>query len=364
MTTSDSARAVDAALQHLDAAVAQDSPDQLESVYRELTDLPAATLDAHTTRLGPHIARQLALMPAWHAAAFADLVGQLVDVGADALVCAPPLLRGLRESLLRAQEFFGLWWDRFGPAEEPPEPGSVPDPDLQARLGDSYADVWHAPYLGWLALHRWSTAAVPVLADGRVRLLLRDGDDGIPGLGADANRLARLAEWLLPRYESRFLGLVVRLLRLLEDAPLLVVHPAARKAFVVRIDGMTHLAQLQMPLSVALYGGGHLPGSSDVAAAFAGAAAERPSVPSRLALYEDFAFARPDGARLWPSVAPDELPVVDGVRRLVLHDRQEFVPLQWGPLLERLPERLEVLAVLDGEEARRACAGVAPLRKD
>ena len=364
VTTSDSAHAVDAALHHLDAAVEQDSPDQLEAAYLELTSLPAAALREHAARLGPHLARQLPHMPAWHAVAYADLVGQLVDGGADALVCAPSVLRGLRESLLRAREFFGLWWDRFGPAEAPPEPGSVPDPDLQARLGDSYADVWHAPYLGWLALHRWSSASVPLLVDARVRLLLRDGDDGIPGLGADADRLARLAEWLLPHYESQWLDLVVRLLRLLEDAPLLVVHPGARKAFVVRIDGMTYMSQLQMPLSVALYGGGHLPGDSRVAVAFAGSSAHAEGESQRPALYEEFAFAQPDGTRIWPARAPHELPVADGVRRLVLHEPQEFIPLQWGPLLERLPERLEVLAVLEGENAERACAGVRPLRKD
>ncbi|WP_042371891.1 hypothetical protein [Streptacidiphilus neutrinimicus] len=55
---------------------------------------------------------------------------------------------------------------RFG-EEEPPEPAAVPDPDLQARLDESCPDLWHSSYLGWLALHRWSAAAVPILADAR-----------------------------------------------------------------------------------------------------------------------------------------------------------------------------------------------------
>ncbi|WP_042371889.1 hypothetical protein [Streptacidiphilus neutrinimicus] len=66
-----------------------------------------SALNAHAARLGPHLVRQPRSLPAWHAAAYAELVGQSADGGADALVCAPPVLRGLRrlrESLLGAEE--------------------------------------------------------------------------------------------------------------------------------------------------------------------------------------------------------------------------------------------------------------------
>ncbi|MBT2448884.1 hypothetical protein J7F03_17655 [Streptomyces sp. ISL-43] len=349
--------AVRSAVESFDTAIAEHRIQLLEAAYQDLAVLPKATLAEHSPELGPHLAGRLGEMPQWHAAVYAVFVGALVEWNADAVACARPVLDGLRESLERAVEFAGLWQERHGDEVELPDPEGMPSPEQQKAFGPDYGDVWHAPYFGWLTVHHWEKAAVAVLADPRVRARL-DGPDRL----GDRDALVELTQRLEPHIGD--LQCAQRALLLLDDEPLLVLDRASGRAFRMRMGGIADNYQLQTLLAGVLIGGGHLTGAAPSAEAFA-LSCDAPIDMDRLdalpQAVECFNFAEPSGRWIWSATTPSRIPVVDGVRRLVL-DPPVF---QHGypavRFLPRVPGRLVLEAVLEPAEAAPYFAGVREL---
>ncbi|MFJ6783154.1 hypothetical protein [Streptomyces yangpuensis] len=355
MITSDPA--VRSAVESFDAAIAEHSLPRLESAYNSLAALPKETLAAHSRELGPHLAARLDAMPQWHAAVYAVFVGALVEWHADAEACARPVLAGLRASMEQALEFARLWQEHYGEENEPPDPSGLPSPEQQKAFGADYAQVWHAPYFGWLSVDQWERAAVAVLADPLVRASLTAPDGP-----ADREVLLELTRRLEPHIGD--LQCVQRALLLLDDEPLLVLDRASGRAFRMRMSGIADNYQLQTLLAGVLIGGGHLPGDPPSAEAvalstFAPIDVHRPEqLPSRL---ESFNFAEPSGRWIWSATTPDRIPVIDGVRRLVLDPPVFRHHYQAVRFLPRVPGSLVLEAVLDPAEAAPCFTGVREL---
>ncbi|MFE7098729.1 hypothetical protein [Streptomyces erythrochromogenes] len=353
--------AVRSAVESFDAAMAEHSVSRLEAAYNALATLPKETLAEHSRELGPHLAAQLGEMPQWHAAVYSVFVGALVEWNADAAACARPLLAGLRTSMEQALEFARLWQERYGDEEEPPDPSGMPSPEQQKAFGADYAQVWHAPYFGWLSVDQWERAAVAVLADPRVRASLTG-----PDAPADRDALVELTRRLEPHIGD--LQCVQRALLLLDDEPLLVLDRASRRAFRMRMSGIADNYQLQTLLAGVLIGGGHLPGHlpADVPSAEAVALStsapidmDRPGELPRT--MECFNFAEPSGRWIWSATTPDRIPMVDGVRRLVLDPpvfRHQYQAVRFLP---RVPGSLTLEAVLEPAEAAPYFTGVREL---
>ncbi|MFG2994731.1 hypothetical protein ACGFZK_36460 [Streptomyces sp. NPDC048257] len=357
MITSDAA--VRSAAQSFDAAIAQRSVPLLEEAYRSLAGLPQPTSAEHARELGPHLAVQLGEMPQWHAAVYAVFVGALVEWDADAVVCARPVLAGLRESLEQALEFAGLWQEHYGEDREPPHPSGMPSPEQQKAFGADYDQVWHAPYFGWLTVHQWEKAAVAVLADPRVRAGLQHA---APEPLADRDALVELTGRLEPHIGD--LQCVQRSLLLLDDEPLLALDRASGRAFRLRMDGIADNYQLQTLLAGVLIGGGHLPGDGPSAEALA-LSTDAPIDMDRLdalpGALEWFNFAEPSGRWIWSATTPDRIPVVDGVRRLVLDPPVFRHHYQAVRFLPRVPGRLVIEEVLEPADAAPYFTGVREL---
>ncbi|WP_051779751.1 hypothetical protein [Streptomyces sp. NRRL S-241] len=339
--------AVRSAVQSFDTAIAERSISQLEAAYGSLTSLPRHILADHAGELGPHLAQHLDDMPEWHAAVYAVFVGALVEWNADALVCARPLLSGLRSAMEQALEFAELWERHHGEDQEPPDPSGLPSPEQQEAFGSDYEDVWHAPYFGWLTVHRWEQAAVAVLADPRVRAGL-DAPDSI----ADRAALVELTRRLEPHIGD--LQCAQRALLLLDDEPLLVLDRASGRAFRLRMSGIADNYQLQTLLGARLIGGGHLSGDAPSPEAVA-LSTDAPIDMDRLGglpgTLECFNFSEPSGQWIWSATTPDRIPACDGVRRLVLDPpvmRHHYKAVRFLP---RVPGRLELEAVLEPDEA-------------
>lgn len=345
MITSDTA--VRSAVESFDAAIAERSVSQLEAAYQTLASLPRDTLAEHSRELGPHLAEQLGEMPQWHAAVYCVFVGALVEWNADAVTCARPILSGLRTSMEQALEFTELWCEQYGEEQELPNPSGMPSPEQQEAFGADYAQVWHAPYFGWLTVHRWESAAVAVLADPRVRAAL-DAPDEL----ADRDTLVELTRRLEPHIGD--LQCAQRALLLLDDEPLLVLDRSSGRAFRMRMSGIADNYQLQTLLAGALIGGGHLPGDAPSAEAVA-LSATAPIDMDRLdelpTAVECFNFCEPSGRWIWSATTPDRIPVVDGVRRLVLDPPVLQHHYQAVRFLPRVPGNLTLEAALEPAEA-------------
>ncbi|WP_069467121.1 hypothetical protein, partial [Actinacidiphila rubida] len=323
---------------------------------------PKATLDAHSPALGPHLAARLDRMPGWYAAFYAVLVGALVEWRADALACAPAVLRGTHRAFGNAVAFAEMWRGGFGPDADLPDPEETPGEELLARLEATLGDRWVTPlFEGWLTVHRWEKASVAVLADVRVRRAL-GSPDGLDGVGAGLDELVRLADRLEPDFGD--LRCIRRALLLWEDEPLLVLDRASGTAFRLRVSGVSGIYQLQTLLAGVLIGGGHLPGDPPSAEAVA-ISLDAPiplgrpdDLPTAV---ECFNFAEPSGRWITGDLSPDRIPVVGGVRRLVLDPPVRRHHYRAVRFLPRVSARVDLEAVLSPRDAAPYFAGVGPL---
>ncbi|GII52683.1 hypothetical protein Pth03_10720 [Planotetraspora thailandica] len=340
-----------AAVDAVEAAIAARKTSLLEAAYRDLSSIPKSELAGHSAEIAPRLAGLLSEMPEWHAAVYAVLVGALVEWNADAAACAPHILRGLQESLERALEFARLWRERFGDDEDLPDPAEMPSEELQAELGPDYGTVWHALYFGWLTLHRWEMAAVAVLADPGVRRTL-----------ANRSELVELTERIEPDYGD--LQCVQRALLLLDEEPLLVLDRASRRGFRMRMSGISGNYQLQTLLAGVLIGGGHLPGeapSPEAVAMCGDAKIDMDNLDALPHALECFNFAEPSGRWIWSATTPSRIPVVDGIRQLVLDPPVFRHHYQAVRFLPRVPGRLVIEAVLEPDETAPYFAKVQEL---
>jgi hypothetical protein len=333
---------LDETVDAVEAAIAARDVSRLEAGYQALASASRDEFAARSPELGPRLAGLLESMPSWHASIFAMAVGALVEWNADATACAPPILDGLRSSLARAAEFARLWHDRFGDEELPePDPHVGPSNDVQDRLEPDYETVWHEPYVAWNAVNRWELAAVAVLADPRVRRGL-----------ADRAELLALIDRLEPDHGP--LMCVQRALLLLDDEPLLVLDRASGRGFRMRMSGVADNFQLQTMMAGVLIGGGHLPGEAPSPETLALCTADRIDVDAARALpptSRAFNFVTPSGHWIWSEGVPADIPVVDGVRRLVLDPPPYQHNFGAGRFFPRIPGRLDLEAVLDPADA-------------
>ncbi|HET9171848.1 MAG TPA: hypothetical protein VFN97_20590 [Actinospica sp.] len=171
-----------------------------------------------------------------------------------------------------------------------------------------------------------------------------------------------LAERLEPEFGD--LQCVIRALLLLDDEPLLVLDRASGKAFRMRMSGISGNYQLQTLLAGILVGGGHLPGrapSPEAVAISSTAEIDMSRLDDLPHAVECFNLAEPSGRWIWSETTPTRIPVVDGIRQLVLDPpiyRHWYKAVRFLP---RVPGRLELEAVLEPAEAARCFDRIRPL---
>ncbi|MEV6973403.1 hypothetical protein [Kitasatospora sp. NPDC093806] len=350
-----------------------DDGERFDAALRRLGGLLGPAGERESAAVGPRLAALLPDVPAFPRAHLAMMVGACVERGADPVACADHVLAGLREALTGALLLIERWAETgangttgaSGTADAAGSAGSardeeLPDPDrddpghAHARIAEpGRLDGWHAhrAVAGWWTLQLWQQAAFALCTHAAVRRTARAA--GV------ADVLVELIDRYRDRSEQHDLKGLRYLTATLDDEPLLVLHRPSGTGYLLRMDGLTDNFQLHTLLAEVLIGGGHLPGPRPdpevVALSRTGWLDGR-----RFIATGAFNLVAPDGGWIWNEGMPEDIPVVDGVRTLVLDPQPYERSWSAGRFIEQVPGDLRLERVLTPAEATARLAGAAP----
>ncbi len=307
------------------------------AVMRALQQAP----DDELVPAGPRLAALLPSFPPVGPRPYlANAAGYCVERGADPLACAGPILDAVRRDLLDATEFARRWTAAGGVEDQLPEPDEkMIDDALLARLGDDEYEALRLA-LAWCSTDGWQPPALAVLCRS-----------------AEVRR--RYAAALLPvardlaALESHDLKCLVYALAVLDDEPLIVLHRPTGRGFEVRIGGIGDNFQLHTLLAHVLVGGGHVPGDAPSAESVLLATDPAPAQGrTDVVATGAFELLAPDGERIWNEGLPDDIPVVEGRRLLVLDEPTYRRSWNADRFFPHLPGAAELTRVLSADETR------------
>jgi hypothetical protein len=274
--------------------------------------------------------------------------GVMVENGGDPSVCGDILLDRLEELLRELKEFWDLVRARarvaISPRNAKDVAGKFFSEVMAVNQAAAYAYYGHYPLLLSVVAHLSKSKQLRATARGRSQFL----------------ELAPNVDVVIS--EHQHLGC---LLRVLDDEPLLVLHPGERKGFQTRMTAVADVLQLDTLCAARLIGGpaagllvGKKPDPVIISTATDGKVREDLTVASVFHLWQWQAL-RPDGSLptgarspyLFPwNAFPDEIPAFEGMRVLLLGPRSE--PANW-PATRRyrdMPGDLVVERPLSTEE--------------
>ncbi len=339
------------------AAEAQDAPGflaTLQDLWERTEDSDPATADAVLVRLcglfdrlTPGLGARLAVMG-----------GAMVENGADPAPLIDPVVAGLCDALERSAEFARAWHavtDR-----RLPEPG----PDNRVVLGA--ARVLSGPFglpgrlrlgrrlpfahaldlaVGWSIAEDWSLAATTVLQRSTA-------------IRADLSRRPRLAAAVAAVEDDRpDLWCLPRLLAVLDDEPLVVLHQPTGRAYAMRIGGIGDNFQLSTLLAHAL--NGHVPVTMPHPS-WVAAAVDGPLEPEAGPIVERFDLRDATGESIRTAGRPADIPILDGHRVVVLGSPSFRRTWNIGRTYPMMRPSISLDRVLSEEEARMWSSRVAP----
>ncbi|MGS2616914.1 hypothetical protein ACVCAH_20665 [Micromonospora sp. LZ34] len=269
-----------------------------------------AAQEASPAELDEVLPRCVALLPELGTSAggqFAVLCGALVELGAR----PDPLVRAVADGLLDAlteAERFRVAWERVRPDDELPEPGdpAALEPAVAAMTaaGDDEDAALRAA-LGWLSAGSWAMPTTTLLQHSTTlrqafphRTRLRELGSGLADVRGD-------------------LDCMLGLLRLLDAERLLVLHRGTGRGWWVTVDGVGDNFQLHTLLAGALAAPGRIEGLT-VDPAWVAVATDAP--PERFGGMVTGSFNLVDGHGewIWNEGLPADIPLLDGVRVIVL----------------------------------------------
>ncbi|MEV4230526.1 hypothetical protein AB0J81_26215, partial [Streptomyces bobili] len=150
-------------------------------------------------------------------------------------------------------------------------------------------------------------------------------------------------------------------LAVLDDEPLVVLHRPTGTGFEVRIGGIGDNFQLHTLLAHVLVGGGHVPGTGPSAASVRLATDPEPARGrTQTVATGAFELLAPDGERIWNEGLPDDIPVVEGRRLLVLDEPTYRRSWNADRFFPHLAGTAELARVLTAEETRAWFARTSP----
>ncbi len=142
-------------------------------------------------------------------------------------------------------------------------------------------------------------------------------------------------------------------LAVLDDEPLVVLHKPTGTGFEVRIGGIGDNFQLHTLLAHVLVGGGHVPGAAPSAESVRLATDPEPAQGRTQTIATGaFELFAADGERIWNEGLPDDIPVVEGRRLLVLDEPDYQRSWNADRFFPHLPGTAELVRVLAAEETR------------
>ncbi|MEU9043075.1 MULTISPECIES: hypothetical protein [unclassified Kitasatospora] len=338
------------AVAELEAVVAAGDDERFGSALGLVGGLFGSADPEERAAAGPRLAALLPDAPPFPRSHLAMVVGACVEYGADPVACAGPVLAGLRGALTGVELLVRRWAETGG--------GPLPDPEeddpaaAHERIADpALLDEWHAhlAVVGWWTLHLWQQASWAVYSHAPVRA------------EAHASGVTEALVELFGRYggEQHDLRGLAHLALILDDEPLLVLDRPTGTGYLLRMSGLSDTFQLHTLLADVLIGGGHLPGAPqdpEVAALARTAFLDGRRVTATGA----FNLVAPDGSWLWNEGTPSDIPVLDGLRTLVLEPLPYERSWSAGRFIQEVPGDLRLERVLDPAEAAYKLARTAP----
>ncbi|WP_433397135.1 hypothetical protein [Streptomyces sp. CA-146814] len=368
------------------AVVAQDAKRSGKAFVR-LQETFGQAKEAELLAGGPRLAAVLEQVPPGPRAVVAVLVGACVERGADAERCAPGVLAGLRAAAEGAAAFAEAWAATGG--------GAFPEPDAGEPGAETVERAGFEAAVGWWTLRQWEMAAVALLNHRAVRAGLggpdeeaahqavraeargRPDDQAVRGepdeqavrggpddqavrAEAPSSRHALLRLLAAVEHASgqqfRSLGYA---LQVLDGEPLVALHRPSGTGYALRFFGIGDNFQLHTLLADALIGGGHVqgyaPSPQEVAVCR--------ETPGQVDTVGSFELVAPDGARLWNEGNPADIPLVDGVRLLVLDEPAYRRSWPAGRFFPGMRGDLILERALEAEETERWFAHVSPAKE-
>lgn len=306
-----------AAVGDFEHAVRAKDVDGAQRAFGHLAAQYGKARDADLRAAGPRLAALLEAVPPGPRAVVAVMTGACVERGADPVACAPGVFAGALDAFEQAAVFCERW-AAAGRGDLPDHEGDGLDASDAERIG-------FAPVAAWQSVPQFEMACVAMLNSPQVR---RD----VPGRAELRAAVARLAE-----LSGEELKCVAYALAVLDDEPLVAVDRATGAGFAFRASGIGDNFQLHTLLADALIGRGLLPGEAPSPRAVACCRDQPGSAPTT----GSFNLVGADGAWIWNEGNPSDIPVVDGVRLVVLDpppyrrhwDAGRFFPGMTGALV-------------------------------
>lgn len=306
-----------AAVENFEAAVQAQDADASERAFARLTHGFGKTTDTELRAAAPRLSVLLGDVPPGPRAVVAVMTGACVERGADPLACAPAVFA----SALDAFEQAAVFCERWAAAGR----GDMPGHEGEGLGEADFERIGFEPVMAWQALPQFEMACVAMLNSPRVRREVF----GREGLRAAVARVAELSD-------APFKCLAYAL-AVLDDEPLVALDRATGTGFALRISGIGDNFQLHTLLADALIGRGLVKGDAPSAEAVACCRDQVGMVPTT----GPFNLVGADGEWIWNEGKPADIPVVDGVRLVVLDpppyrrdwDASRFFPGMTGELV-------------------------------
>ncbi|OKJ74333.1 hypothetical protein AMK32_35610 [Streptomyces sp. CB01883] len=330
-----------AVISELEQAVATRDGGRTERAFNAAMSGLQSARPADCVPAGPRLAALLpAFPPTGPRPMLATMAGFCVERGADPAACAEPVLDGTYRDLLDALEFARRWAAVGGAGDELPEADEeIIDDALMARLGGE-ADEALRLALAWCSVEQWQPPALAVLC--RSTEVRRQHASALLPACRD-----------LAALERHDLKCLAYALAILDDEPLVVLHRPTGTGFEVRIGGIGDNFQLHTLLAHVLVGGGHVPGTPPSAESVRLATDPKPAQGRTGAVATGaFELFAPDGERIWNEGLPDDIPVVEGHRLLVLDEPTYSRSWNADRFFPMLPGTAELTRVLPADEVQ------------
>jgi hypothetical protein len=321
-------------------AVRAQNPDGAERAFQDMHQSLGEAGPHEIAQAAPRLAALLPEVPPGPRGIVAVIVGACVERGADPGPCAPYVFVELAETLAEVGEFCERWQETGG--------GDFPNPQDDAAHPALFDRVGPEAALAWLSLPQWEMASVAMLNHPGVRTALD---------GSLRARLVRAVDVVEEASGHQFKCLKYALL-VLDHEPLVVLHRPTGTGYRMRMSGIGDNFQLHTLLADALVGGGHVPGRAPGPQEVAVCR----DAPGQVHTVGSFNLMTPGGEWVWNEGTPTDIPVVDGVRLLVLDPPAYERSWPAGRFFPGMTGDLVLERVLDETETRYWLGGCVPAK--
>lgn len=206
--------------------------------------------------------------------------------------------------------------------------------------------------MSWFDMEDWLKAVITTLGDGRFRAAVPD---------AVKAELREYAAAVADR--SQRAGWVGDLAAVLDEEPLVVLDPPARRGYALTMSGVGDNFQLHILLADRLIGDpvqGLVPGVRPARSWVEAATDAHPYLGQDGAAIRRFRLFDGHGAYVFPEGVPADIQPLDGTRVLVLHPPNGDYGMGIGRVFRNMAPSLSLDRVLEGHEAESWLTRVAP----